>query len=57
MANRKKVAQARIEKKYSKLIAQALEEYKEKSISELCDRLDELKEEMKAEFIKCNLPI
>ena len=44
--------QRRIEKKYERLIAQAIEDYKDKTIEELFKYLDELKEEMKKELIR-----
>lgn len=44
--------QRRIEKKYERLIAQAIEDYKDKTMEELFKYLDELKEEMKKELIR-----
>lgn len=55
MANLKKVRQARIEKKYSKLIDQIIERMKDCTISELWVELDKLKEQMRQEFIKAGL--
>lgn len=44
--------QRRIEKKYERLIAQAIDDYKDKTMEELFKYLDELKEEMKKELIR-----
>ena len=44
--------QRRIEKKYERLIAQAIEDYKYQTMEELFKYLDELKEEMKKELIR-----
>ena len=44
--------QRRIEKKYERLIAQAINDYKDKTMEELFKYLDELKEEMKKELIR-----
>lgn len=44
--------QRRIEKKYERLISQAIEDYKDKTMEELFKYLDELKEEMKKELIR-----
>lgn len=44
--------QRRIEKKYERLIAQAIEDYKDKTMEELFKYLDELKEDMKKELIR-----
>ena len=39
-----------IEKKYSKIIAEILKEYNDKTMQELWDRLEEVKAEMKKEM-------
>ena len=47
--------QRRIERKYNNLIEQALIDYADKSMGELWEYLDKLKEEMRQEFIKAGL--
>ncbi len=47
--------QRRIERKYNNLIGQALIDYADKSMGELWEYLDKLKEEMRQEFIKAGL--
>lgn len=45
-----KVKQGRIEKKYEKIIAQVIEEYKNKSMEEFWAKLDEIKAQMGKEL-------
>ena len=47
--------QRRIERKYDRLIAQALIDYNDKSIGELFDYLDILKAQMQQELIKAGV--
>lgn len=44
--------QRRIEKKYEKIVNQALEDYKDRSIGEFWEYCDKLKEQMKQELIR-----
>lgn len=47
--------QRRIEKKYNRLIEQALIDYNDRSMGELFEHLDILKAEMKQELIKAGV--
>ncbi|MGN0961248.1 MAG: hypothetical protein ACI4PF_03515 [Christensenellales bacterium] len=46
---------AKIEKKYDKLINQAIKDFMDKPISELCDVLDNLKSDMHKELYKAGV--
>lgn len=47
--------QRRIEKKYERIVNQALEEYKDKPFNEFWDYCDQLKEQMRLELIKAGV--
>lgn len=47
--------QRRIERKYNNLIAQALIDYKDKTMGELWEYLDKLKADMEQEFINAGV--
>lgn len=50
MAKKSKVLQNRLERKYNKLVADVLEKYKDKTMGELWEALDNLKAQMKEEL-------
>lgn len=47
--------QRRIERKYNRLVSQAIEEYKDKPMKDLLDYCDELKSQMESEFAKAGI--
>lgn len=47
--------QRRIERKYNRLVSQAIEEYKDKPMKDLLDYFDELKSQMESEFAKAGI--
>lgn len=59
MANLRKVRQHRIEKKYEKIISETFERMKKegKTMGELWEEMDRLKEQMREDFKKAGIAI
>ena len=57
MANLQRSRRRRIEKKYEKLIGKKIKEMKDKTMGELWEEFDKLKEQMAREFEMCNIDL